>query len=134
MLSPKRLVEKAKKGLPLLRVNSRSGSCNENGMAAKSGHFVVYTVDGTRFMVPLAFLKSCIFEELLEVSAEKFGLPSEGPITLACSGLFMEYILSMLKGSMPRDVEKALLASINANRCWDSSLVSHPSHRQRIVV
>ncbi|XP_042387620.1 uncharacterized protein LOC121979698 [Zingiber officinale] len=96
-------------------------------MAAKAGHFVVYTVDGTRFMVPLAFLKSCIFEELLEVSAEKFGLPSEGPITLACSGLFMEYILSMLKGSMPRDVEKALLdvgdgREINLEKCPRSKL------------
>ncbi|XP_074573436.1 auxin-responsive protein SAUR61-like [Curcuma longa] len=97
MLSPKRFVEKAKKGV-----------CSGNGMVAiaKEGHFVVCSVDGTRFM-------------LLEVSAEEFGSPSEGPITLACSRLFVQYILSMLRGNMSRDVvEKMLLASIDANRCW----------------
>ncbi|KAG6503649.1 hypothetical protein ZIOFF_035966 [Zingiber officinale] len=134
MLSPKRLVEKAKKGLPLTRANSRSRSSDGNGAGAKEGHFVVYTVEGTRFAVPLVFLRSCVFEELLSVSAEEFGLPGEGPITLVCSGFFMEYILSMLKRSMSRDVEKSLLAFINANWSCNSSLVDPPSHQQGIVV
>ncbi|KAG6496166.1 hypothetical protein ZIOFF_044014 [Zingiber officinale] len=118
MLSPKRLVEKAKKGLPLMRSNSRSSSCDFNNiLIADKGHFVVYTMDDARFVVPLSFLKSCIFQELLKVSAEEFGLPGEGPITLACSGVFLEYVVSLLKRSLSRDVELALLVSIDANRC-----------------
>ncbi|KAG6500077.1 auxin-responsive protein SAUR64-like [Zingiber officinale] len=136
MLSPKRLVEKAKKGLPLMRSNSRSSSCDFNNVVvADKGHFVVYSMDDARFVVPLSFLKSCIFQELLKVSAEEFGLPGEGPITLACSGVFMEYVISLLKRSVSRDVEMALLASIdNTSRCSDSSLVGLGCDQQRVVV
>ncbi|XP_042400401.1 auxin-responsive protein SAUR64-like [Zingiber officinale] len=135
MLSPKRLVEKAKKGLPLMRSNSRSSSCDFNNIVvAEKGHFVVYSMDDARFVVPLSFLKSCIFQELLKVSAEEFGLPGEGPITLACSGVFMEYVVSLLKRSVSRDVELALLASIDSSRCSDSSLVGLGCDQQRIVV
>ncbi|KAG6500078.1 hypothetical protein ZIOFF_039892 [Zingiber officinale] len=135
MLSPKRLVEKAKKGLPLMRANSRSSSCDFNNIVvADKGHFVVYSMDDARFVVPLSFLKSCIFQELLKVSAEEFGLPGEGPITLACSGVFMEYVVSLLKRSVSRDVEMALLASIdNGSRCSDSSLVGLGCDQQRIA-
>ncbi|XP_074558554.1 auxin-responsive protein SAUR64-like [Curcuma longa] len=135
MLSPKRFVEKAKKGLPLMRANSRSSSCDFNNiMVADKGHFVVYSIDDARFVVPLSFLKSCIFQELLKVSAEEFGLPGEGRITLACSGVFMEYVVSLLKSSVSRDVEMALLASIDASRCSDSSLVGLGCDQQRVVV
>ncbi|KAG6496170.1 hypothetical protein ZIOFF_044018 [Zingiber officinale] len=136
MLSPKRLVEKAKKGLPLMRSNSRSSCCDFNNvMVADKGHFVVYSMDDARFVVPLSFLKSCIFQELLKVSADEFGLPGEGPITLACSGVFMEYVISLLKRSVSRDVEMALLASIdNTSRCSDSSLVGLGCDQQRVVV
>ncbi|XP_074558553.1 auxin-responsive protein SAUR64-like [Curcuma longa] len=131
MLSPKRLVEKAKK----MRANSRSSSCDFNNiMVAGKGHFVVYSMDDARFVVPLSFLKSCIFQELLKVSADEFGLPGEGRITLACSGVFMEYVVSLLKRSVSRDVEMALLASIDASRCSDSSLVGLGCDQQRVVV
>ncbi|KAG6474913.1 auxin-responsive protein SAUR64-like [Zingiber officinale] len=133
MLSPKRLVEKAKKGIPLMRSNSRPSSYEGNAGVAEKGHFVVYSMDDTRFVVPLAFLTSCIFQELLKVSAEEFGLPGKRPITLACSGVFMEYVVSLLKRSVSRDVERALLASINANRCLDSTLVGLGRDQQRAV-
>ncbi|KAK1262560.1 hypothetical protein QJS04_geneDACA001336 [Acorus gramineus] len=44
------------------------------------GHFVVYTSDGSRFVVPLAYLKSDIIRELLEMSANEFGFPGDGPL------------------------------------------------------
>lgn len=128
MLSPKRLVEKAKRGFPLMRAPS-SGACTT--VVAEKGHFVVYTVDDARFMVPLAFLKSRLFQELLRVSEEEFGLPGDGPITLACSADSMEYILSLLGRRMSGDVERALLASIiDADRCRPV----HPGcHQQQII-
>ncbi|KAG6496165.1 hypothetical protein ZIOFF_044013 [Zingiber officinale] len=74
-----------------MRANNRSSSCDFNNIVvADKGHFVVYNMDDERFVVPLSFLKSCIFQELLKVLAEEFGLSGEGPITLACSGVFMD--------------------------------------------
>ncbi|XP_042440153.1 auxin-responsive protein SAUR68-like [Zingiber officinale] len=64
MLSPKRLVGKAKKGIPLaLMMRSNSSS----RVVAEKGHFVVYTVEDVRFMLPLSFLKSPVLQELLKV-------------------------------------------------------------------
>ncbi|RVW50953.1 Auxin-responsive protein SAUR66 [Vitis vinifera] len=53
-----------------------------NTRLADKGHFVVYSMDKRRFMVPLAYLSSSIFIELLRMSEEEFGLPGDGPITL----------------------------------------------------
>lgn len=100
-------------------------------MVANKGHFVVYTIDDARFMVPLAFLKRRIFQELLKISEEEFGLPGNGPITLVCGAAFMDYILALLQRQMSRDVERALIDSIEANRC--SSLCGLGFHQQRIV-
>ncbi|KAJ8506216.1 hypothetical protein OPV22_007102 [Ensete ventricosum] len=96
-------------------------------VVAEKGHFVVYTVDDARFTVPLAFLKSRLFQELLKVSEEEFGLPGDGPITLACSAVSMEYILSLLGRRMSGDVERALLASIiDTDRAFPSAEVGCP--------
>ncbi|XP_042397221.1 auxin-responsive protein SAUR64-like [Zingiber officinale] len=135
MLSPKRLVEKAKKRLPmaLMRANSNSNSYEGTAVVAEKGHFVVYTVDGTRFMLPLAFLNSKIVQELLKLSEEEFGLLGDGPIRLACSRAFMEYIISLLYRRVSTDVEKALLSSIDANRC-SASLLSHLGKDQHHLV
>ncbi|XP_072993736.1 auxin-responsive protein SAUR36-like [Typha latifolia] len=91
---------------------------------ADKGHFVVYTVDGERFMVPLMYLNSRIFEELLKMSEEEFGLPSDGPIMLPCDAVSMKYILSLLRGQVEKEVEKALLHSLMIPRSDTCS--SHP--------
>ncbi|XP_042404779.1 auxin-responsive protein SAUR64-like [Zingiber officinale] len=92
MLSPKRLVVKAKKGIPLALTRS-SGS---SSVIADKGHFVVHTVEDVKFVLPLPFLKNSIFQELLRISEEEFGLPGNGPIKLACSAAFMKHVLSPL--------------------------------------
>ncbi|KAJ0960623.1 hypothetical protein J5N97_001499 [Dioscorea zingiberensis] len=79
---------------------------------AHKGHFIVYTSDGKRFMVPLEYLDTRIFQELLRMSEEEYGLPGDGPITLHCDAVSMEYILLLLKKQVSKDVEKALLSSI----------------------
>ncbi|KAJ0963994.1 hypothetical protein J5N97_029116 [Dioscorea zingiberensis] len=79
---------------------------------AHKGHFIVYTSDGKRFMVPLEYLDTRIFQQLLRMSEEEYGLPGDGPITLHCDAVSMEYILLLLKKQVSKDVEKALLSSI----------------------
>lgn len=130
MLSPKRLVDKAKKGIPLALMRSNS-SCR---VVADKGHFVVYTVEDVRFMLPLAFLKSPVLQELLKVSEEEFGLPGDGPIKLACSASFMEYILALFQRRVSGEVERALLATIDASRCSSASLLSHVGKDQHQLV
>ncbi|XP_042435766.1 auxin-responsive protein SAUR64-like [Zingiber officinale] len=131
MLSPKRLVDKAKKGIPLaLMMRSNSSS----RVVAEKGHFVVYTVEDVRFMLPLAFLKSPVLQELLKVSEEEFGLPGDGPIRLACNANFMEYILALFQRRVSGEVERALLASLDAKRCSSASLLSHAGKDQQQLV
>lgn len=81
-----------------------------NSSLASRGHVFVYTTDGKRFMVPLAYLKNDIFRELFKMSEEVFGLPSNGPITLPCDAANMEYIVSLLRSQASRDVESASIA------------------------
>ncbi|KAH7692289.1 Small auxin-up RNA protein [Dioscorea alata] len=79
---------------------------------AEKGHFFVYTSEGKRFMVPLAYLTNNIFKELLRISEEEFGLPCDGPITLPCDAASMEYVLSLLRRGVSKEIEMQLLSSI----------------------
>ncbi|XP_039126787.1 auxin-responsive protein SAUR36-like [Dioscorea cayenensis subsp. rotundata] len=79
---------------------------------AEKGHFFLYTSEGKRFMVPLAYLTNNVFKELLKISEEEFGLPGDDPITLPCDAASMEYMLSMLRRGVSEEVEKSLLSSI----------------------
>lgn len=92
------------------------------------GHFVIYSSDKRRFVVPLTYLNCNIFKELLRLSEEEFGLPSDGPITLPCDAASMEYIVSVVEREVSMDLEKALLLSlphINTHKCWEYESLSH---------
>ncbi|KAH7692256.1 Small auxin-up RNA protein [Dioscorea alata] len=91
--------------------SSDFNACSTSSVADK-GHFFVYTSEGKRFMVPLAYLENNIFKELLKISEEEFGLPGDGPITLPCDEASTEYVLSMLRRGVSEEVERALLSSI----------------------
>ncbi|MBA0586800.1 hypothetical protein Gorai_017524 [Gossypium raimondii] len=81
------------------------------------GHFVIYTIDQKRFVIPLAYLRNTIFVELLKMSEEEFGLPSDGPITLPCDSVAMNYILSLLQRSLAKKERKwQKIASIGRKR------------------
>uniref|UniRef100_A0A803LG63 Uncharacterized protein n=1 Tax=Chenopodium quinoa TaxID=63459 RepID=A0A803LG63_CHEQI len=86
----------------------------------EKGHFVVYTSDEKRFMIPLTYLKSEIFTELLKMAEEEFGVVSSGPIMLPCDSIFMEYAISMIQRNVAEDLEKALIMSLAT--CRHSSL------------
>ncbi|KAL4195195.1 hypothetical protein AMTRI_Chr05g63370 [Amborella trichopoda] len=49
-------------------------------LVADEGHFVIYTVDGNRFMILLAYLNRSIFRELLSMMEEEFGFTRCGPL------------------------------------------------------
>jgi len=40
---------------------------------ADKGHCAMYTADDKRFEVPLAYLSTVVFSELLQISKEEFG-------------------------------------------------------------
>ena len=63
------------------------------------------------------------------MSEEEFGLPGNGPITLPCDAVFMEYALSLIQGCVDRHLQEALVMSIASSRC---SLWSHSLHHGQI--
>ncbi|XP_016490978.2 auxin-responsive protein SAUR68-like [Nicotiana tabacum] len=86
-----------------------SCSTSSSSIAGKS-HFLVYTIDQRRYVIPLAYLENEVIRQLLNMSEEEFGLPSGGPITLPCDSDFMDYIVSLIKkGVAAADLHKALL-------------------------
>jgi hypothetical protein len=68
-----------------------------SSLLADKGHFVVYTADQRRFMIPLLFLNTEIFRELLKLSEEEFGLPRDRPLTLSCDAIILEYIVTTIQ-------------------------------------
>ncbi|KAK6774960.1 hypothetical protein RDI58_025961 [Solanum bulbocastanum] len=113
----------------------RNDSCSTSSLSIiEKGHFVVYTIDQRRFMIPLVYLENVIIQQLLNMSEEEFGLLSNGPITLPCDSAFMDYIISLIKkGVAAGDLHKALLLSITSSCCSTSSL-HHESGNQQLLV
>ncbi|KAK1615111.1 hypothetical protein QYE76_020628 [Lolium multiflorum] len=77
------------------------------------GHCIMYTTDGRRFEVPLAYLSTVVFSELLRMSQEVFGFASrEDRIKLPCDAVVMDYIMSLLRRSVSAEIEAAFLSSM----------------------
>ncbi|XP_049380273.1 auxin-responsive protein SAUR68-like [Solanum stenotomum] len=139
---PIRMVRKWQKFAAMQRKRisfSRNGSdaddCSTSSSSiVEKGHFVVYTIDQKRFMIPLVYLESEIIRQLLNMSEEEFGLLSGGPITLPCDSAFMDYIISLIrKGVTAGDFHKALLLSIPSCCCSTSSLHQESGNQQLLV-
>ncbi|XP_014493672.1 auxin-responsive protein SAUR68-like [Vigna radiata var. radiata] len=119
MISAKRLIEMARKWQKMAAGKRKRISYPRqhdlhrvHSSTPNKGHFVVYSVDHKRFVVPLKYLTTSVFKELLKWSEEEFGLPSDGPITLPCDSVFLEYVISLIREHVPEDVEKALITSM----------------------
>ncbi|KAL5198447.1 hypothetical protein ABZP36_001959 [Zizania latifolia] len=67
--------------------------------ACPRGHFAAYTRDGSRFFIPIAYLGSDIFRELLNTAEEEFGAPGDRPIVLPCSAARLDQILADLSAA-----------------------------------
>ncbi|KAG2645014.1 auxin-responsive protein SAUR36-like [Panicum virgatum] len=80
---------------------------------ASKGHCVVYSADGRRFQVPLAYLGTVVFGELLMLSQEEFGFASDdGKITLPCDAAVVEYVVSLLRRDASEEVLRVFLSSM----------------------
>ncbi|KAK3231310.1 hypothetical protein Dsin_003191 [Dipteronia sinensis] len=115
VINPKKLIKMARKWQRLAALRRKSISLpgfNTSATMADKGHFVVYTTDRRRFTFPISYLSNHIFQELLKISEDEFGLPSNGPITLPCDAVFMEYAVSLIQGCVDRNLQEALLTSI----------------------
>ncbi|KAK9690663.1 hypothetical protein RND81_09G144800 [Saponaria officinalis] len=122
MISTKKLIKMAKKW-QRIAVASRKRISWPKPVTDK-GHFVVYTTDGRRFMIPLTCLKTDIFRELFRMADEEYGIAAaSGPITLPCDSSFMEYAILMIQKHVAKDLEDALIASLYG--CRYSTLVEH---------
>ena len=111
MINFRKLVSMARKWRKMAGIGRRRILLpKQAGMrVADKGHFVVYSAERRRFVVPLAYLSSHIFQELLKMSEEEFGLPRDGPITLPCDTASHDYVLSVLQGNVSAEIEKAVL-------------------------
>ncbi|KAK4721954.1 hypothetical protein R3W88_012187 [Solanum pinnatisectum] len=145
MLSAKKLIKMARKWQKFAAMQGKRISVPRNGSDADScstssssivekGHFVVYTADQARFVVPLAYLENEVIRQLLSMSEEEFGLPSGGPITLPCDSAFISYIISVIKkGVAAEDLHNAMLLSIPSCCCSTSALHQESGSRQLLV-
>ena len=84
-------------------------------------------------MIPLAYLKSNVFRELLKMSEDEFGYRGDGPIILPCDAAFLEYALSMLRSRAFKDAERELFSSLFTHHCLASSSLA-VGDRQQLVV
>ncbi|XVE67247.1 hypothetical protein DITRI_Ditri08aG0145000 [Diplodiscus trichospermus] len=141
MISTKKLIRMARKWRKIAaigrkritspRTNRKMAAADHanRSTVAEKGHFVVYTMDKKRFVIPLAYLSNSIFQELFKMSEEEFGLSSDGPITLLCDSIFMSYIVLLVQRGLAKDLEKAVLNSITGHRCSSSySTFFHEGH------
>ncbi|KAM0942305.1 putative small auxin-up RNA [Dioscorea sansibarensis] len=138
MVSPKKVIKMARKWRLLAATRRHTLSLTRTESASSSiackGHFIAYSRDGHRFMVPLAFLSSDIFKELFKLAEEEFGLPGKGPIVLPCDAISMGQVLQVLSMHVSKDVEKAFLNNVICTaRCSTSSLLSQGSTQLHAV-
>nr|AGW52148.1 SAUR39 [Populus tomentosa] len=110
-----------------------SDDCSTSSTAEK-GHFVVYTTDEKRFVLPLDYLNNEIVKELFNLAEEEFGLTSNGPLTLPCDAVIMEYTITLIQQNVAKDVEKALLMTIASSQCSSSLYLRHEVRNQQLSV
>ncbi|XP_018732779.2 auxin-responsive protein SAUR68 [Eucalyptus grandis] len=91
---------------------------------SKKGHFIICSTDRRRFAIPLACLNTYIFQELLKLSEEEYGLSSDGLITLPFDAATVEYTVSLTRRGLTEDLQRALLNTISSCHCssYDSMI------------
>ncbi|GAA0176398.1 hypothetical protein LIER_29400 [Lithospermum erythrorhizon] len=139
MISTKKLVKMAKKWQKFAATQRRrillpkdlrnmsedrfsSSAPTTSSTKADHGCFTVYSSDQLRFKISLNYLNNEIFKELLQMSEEEFGLPSEGPIILPVDAKLLDYIIEMIQRGISGDIQKALIMSVAITRCSQPSM------------
>ncbi|XP_058006642.1 auxin-responsive protein SAUR68-like [Hevea brasiliensis] len=138
MISPKKLIKISRnwhriasvrrKGTSFRRISSNTTADLPNtSSSTRTGNFVIYTNDCRRFAIPLAYLSNNVIRELFKMSEDVFGLPSEGATKFPCDAVFMEYVVSLIKRGLAKDVKKALIMFMETS-CCSISLGFHQGH------
>jgi hypothetical protein len=112
MIHSKRFSQLARKWQRVKTDTGDAATCCCTSPVADRGHCAVYTADGKRFEVPLAYLSTMVFSELLRISQEEFGFTKDGRITLPCDASVLEYVMCLLRRNASEEVEKAFLSSV----------------------
>ncbi|PVH64761.1 hypothetical protein PAHAL_2G354200 [Panicum hallii] len=115
MFSAKRLVQAAlaRKRLTSTPMKETEGPCCTSTSVAGKGHCVLYSADGRRFEVPLVYLGTPVFAELLNMAREEFGFTSDGGrIRLPCDAAVVEYVICLLRRDASEEVVRAFLSSM----------------------
>ncbi|KAL1833304.1 hypothetical protein DCAR_0103390 [Daucus carota subsp. sativus] len=143
MITPKKLLKLARKWqkqatLSRKRVTyptARADGVHVNtSTRVEKGHFVVYSADQRRFVIPIVYLQNKIFRELLRLAEEEYGMPRDGPITLPCDEAFVDYAISLIERHATKDMEKALLISLTSDHCLSSSNIHKEHTTQQLLV
>ncbi|KAK8625291.1 hypothetical protein V6N13_090165 [Hibiscus sabdariffa] len=141
MITAKKLIKLAKRWqkmasirrkritLPKTTEDAETNSCSSSSEVIK-GHFVVYSVDQKRFVLPLDYLKNNIVMEIFILAEEEFGLRGNGLLIMPCDATFMEYVIALIKRKPSKEVEKALIMSISRDRCSSSYLYQQEMNPQ----
>ncbi|KAL6844636.1 hypothetical protein ACP4OV_025295 [Aristida adscensionis] len=135
MISAKRIAQLAKKCERMAALGRKKrlttmkpseeevDGCSGSTAVAGKGHCAMYTADGRRFEVPLAYLGTTVFTELLRLSQQEFEFTGDdGRITLPCDATAMEYVMRLLGRSASAEVEEAFLSSMVTMPCHYSSI------------
>jgi hypothetical protein len=141
MINTKRIAQLAKKWQQMAALGRKRiswGVAKEDDdcctSVASKGHCVVYTADKRRFEVPLAYLSTLVFAELLRISQEEFGFVSNGRITLPCDAAVMEYAMCLLGRGSSVELEKAFLSTMAATYHYTSCVAPSVGISHQVAV
>ena len=97
---------------------SSSKVTSPSAAACPRGHFAAYTREGRRFFVPIAYLASDTFRELLSMAEEEFGEPGARPIVLPCSASHLEQILDAFRSGGGAKKKKKKESAGRISKIW----------------
>ncbi|KAK6778092.1 hypothetical protein RDI58_024810 [Solanum bulbocastanum] len=67
------------------------------------------------------------------MSEEEFGLPCDGPITLPCDAILMNYIVSLIERGVGADLQNAFLVSVASSQCSSALYIQEQRNPQLLV-
>ncbi|MBA0614311.1 hypothetical protein Godav_014620 [Gossypium davidsonii] len=134
MICARKLIKLARKWKKLAAIKRKRITFSNTSSMVEEGHFVVYSADEKRFMLPLEYLKNEIVMELFNLAEEEFGIPRNGHLKLPFDSTFMEYAIELIKRKASKEVEKALIMSIVTGHCSSSLNLNQQETNQQLPI
>ncbi|XP_051189413.1 auxin-responsive protein SAUR36-like [Lolium perenne] len=134
MIHPKRIAQFVRKWQRVKTASRDDEACCTASPVADKGHCAMYTADGRRFEVPLAYLGTTVFGELLRMSKDEFGFTCDSGIILPFDAVVMEYVMCLLRRNASPEVERAFLSSVVMLCQYPSCMAPHVVLHQQLAV